>query len=613
MPEYRQNKVPNVCAHQVQEWNLFVYFIRLIGHFHSEFENRTVNWVIPIGTLVFVKMALSIGKGNSFSDLLKDGYKHFQGVDETTNQNIQACKDISQMTRTSMGPNGRNKIVLNQLEKMFLTKDTNTILEEMEVVHPAAKLMILAARHQQAEFGDGTGFVLAFSGELLAAAEDLLQTGLKPADIVAGYEEALKITLDELPKFICDPLVDWKNERELEKILYSVISTKQYGLESVLVPLIVKACVTGMAAGPRSFSPECVRVVKIAGGSVSDSVLMNGMILEREPETSKVRSVSNAKVAVFSCPIDLATTETKGTVLIRNAQEMLSFSKDEESSCERTMQQLHESGVRILVTNGTVGDLMVHFANRLGIAITKVATKFDLKRLCRSIGATPCQRFGPVEEHELGFCERMEVVEIGGSRCTLFHAPQGRTISLVIRGATGNKLDDVERTIDAGLAVISAAIRCSHEKVGLMPGAGAVEMQLARTVREYAKGITGVQQYAIEKFGQAFQVIPRILAENSGLDLTQTMGKLVAVHDELSSENAQFNNCCIGIDVEIDNVKGGLLNAKEQGIFDLFHAKKSAIQLAAEAALTILRVDQIIMSRMAGGPKPRSGKQDDDD
>ena len=570
----------------------------------TKFKLKIQRTNYPWGNCAVVAMALSVGKRNSFTDLLKEGYKHFQGADEATNQNIQACREIARMIRTSMGPNGRNKIVLNQLQKMFLTKSTETILEEMEVVHPAAKLLILAAHHQYVEFGDGSAFVLAFAGELLAGAEDLLQLGLKPADIVAGYEAALHQTMDTLPSLVCDSVADWKSERELEKLLYSVVSTKQYGLESVLVPLIVKACVSGMNSD--RFSPECVRVVKIAGGSVSDSLLMNGMILEREPETPKVRSVANAKVAVFSCAIDLSTTETKGTVLIRDAQEMLSFSKDEEASCERTMNQLYDDGFRILVTNGSVGALMLHFANRLGIAIVKVATKFDLKRLCRAVGATPIQKFGPVEKREAGFCERMEVVEVGGTRCTLFHAVHGHTVSLVIRGATANKLDDVERAIDAGLAVVGAATKCSSGKVDLLPGAGAVEMQLGSTLLK-SENVLGIQQYAMEKFAQAFQVIPLTLAENSGLDATQIIGSLTTAHSSAGS------SCCIGVDVDIENANNGLLDAKEERIFDLFHTKKSAIQLATDAALSILRVDQIIMSRMAGGPKPRTGKQDEED
>ena len=437
--------------------------------------------------------------------------------------------------------------------------------------------------------------------------------GLKPADIVAGFEGSLKFTLSSLPSLVCDRVDNWKSEKDLEKLLLSAICTKQYGLESILVPLVVKACVVGFSSGsPNSFSPECVRVVKIIGGSVSDSVLMNGMILEREPETTKVRFIVNAKVAVFAGPIDIPTSETKGTVLIHNTQEMLSFSKDEEASCERAMSQLYESGFRILVTHGTVGDLMLHFANRMGVAIVKVNTKFDLKRLCRAFGANPIQKFGPVEERDAGYCEKMEVVEIGGSRCTLMHAPLGHMVSLVIRGSTGNKLDDVERAIDAGLEVVKAAIANSAEKVELLAGAGCVEMQLGALVEGHSKSITGVQQYVVEKYGQAFQVIPRTLAENSGHNLIVTMGKLSAAHFKTASESP-IVPCCTGVNVDEASTGSCLVDVKEQGIFDLMHTKRSAIQLATDAALTVLRVDQIIMSRIAGGPKPRSGKQDEED
>lgn len=546
-------------------------------------------------------MALSIGKKNTLTDLLKDGYRHFQGLDEAVYANIKACADLCQITRTSMGPNGRNKMVINHLEKLFITNDANTILTEMEIVHPAASLLIAACKHQEAQIGDYTNFLLTFAGELLLQAEELLRSGIKVADVIDGYEKAAKKVLALLPTLSIDAVANFKDEKELSKVVYAAVSSKQFGLEGVLVPLIVKACTSVMPrANPATFNVDFVRCVKIAGGSVHDSVAVNGMVFEREPET-KLKNVLKAKIAIFTCPIDITTTETKGTVLLHDAAEMLNFSKGEEQNCEDSIRALAQAGFNVLVTNGAIGDVMLHFINRYGMMAIKVMSSFDIRRLSRMTGATPSARFGLLTAEEVGTCDVVECIEIGNRRCTVFRqeAEASRTSTIVVRAATSNQLEDIEKAIDDGVAAVKVATKDAR----LLAGAGAIEAELCKAVEAYAEETPGLAQYAIRRYADAFAAVPQILAENAGQNGVEAVAKLRALH---AAGKATF-----GIDIADDDVR--FIDAAAAGIFDVYHSKASAITLATEAAMSVLRVDQIIMSRMANGPKPRTARPQDED
>lgn len=249
-------------------------------------------------------------------------------------RNIAACKDLTNITRTSFGPCGRNKLIVNHLEKLFLTSDAATIIRELEVVHPAAKLLVMASQQQDSEQGDGTNFVLVFAGELLSKAERLLTIGLHTSDIVQGYEVALNLALENLAQLQSDEIKDVHREEELQKAVKCAISAKSRGHEWWLSPLVVEAARLTMPSNQKSFNVDSVRVVKVMGGSMSDSKVVRGMVFGREPESTR-RKQLNAKVAVFSCPIDIGQTETKGTVLLKSAQEMLDFSKGEENQMEK--------------------------------------------------------------------------------------------------------------------------------------------------------------------------------------------------------------------------------------------------------------------------------------
>jgi T-complex protein 1 subunit theta len=335
------------------------------------------------------------------------------------------------------------------------------------------------------------------------------------------------------------------------------------------------------------------------------------MVFAREPEGT-IKKAQKAKVAVFSCPVDISQTETKGTVLLHNAKEMLDFTKGEENQIENIVKELHDSGLRVIVAGSTIGELALHYLNRYNILVIKVLSKFELRRLCRVVGATPLARLGAPMPDEMGTIDVVETLEIGGDRVTVFRQEneQTRTATLVLRGATQNHLDDVERAIDDGVNVVKAITRDPR----LVPGAGAAEMQLIERITALADKTSGLSQYSIRKYGQAFEVIPRTLAESAGLDATEVLSRLYTAH--ATQKGRKDDEWTVGVDIENDD-NTGILDAKEEGILDLWVSKSWAIKLATEAARTVLSVDQIIVARQAGGPKmpgkAQQGNWDNDD
>lgn len=424
---------------------------------------------------------------------------------------------------------------------MILTSDAATILRELDVVHPAAKLIVMASQQQEAEMGDATNMVIILAGELLRKAEDLLRMGLSTSDIISGYERAQKFALDELEKLAVDKVEDMRSQSELSKAIRTVIASKQSGSEDILADMVSEAVLSVLPKNPVNFNVDNIRVVKIMGGSLEQSRVVKGMVFGREPDGS-VKKATKAKVGVFSCPIDTSQTETKGTVLLHNAKEMLEFTKGEEAQLESQIKELFDSGLRVVVAGSTVGELAMHFLNRFGILVIRILSKFELRRLCRVVGATPLARLGAPMPDEMGSVDVVETLEIGGDRVTVFRqeSESTRTATLVIRGATQNHLDDLERAVDDGVNVVKAITRDAR----LIPGAGASEMQLVGRIQAFGDKTPGLAQYAIRKYGEAFEVIPRTLAESAGLDATEVLSRLYTAHHKK-------DDWTTGVDVEV--------------------------------------------------------------
>lgn len=528
--------------------------------------------------------------------LLKEGTRHFSGVEESCLRNIEACKQLTQIVKTSLGPNGMNKMVINQHDKLFVTNDAATIIKELDVVHPAAKLLVMATEMQEQECGDNTNLVVSFAGELLSQAENLIRMGLHPSEILAGYAKAgakVQAILEELTCYKCE---DPRNVDEVARALKTAIASKQFGYEELLSKVIAKACVQILPKNPKNFNVDNVRVTKILGGGVVDTHVVKGFVLARDA-SGTIKHVTSAKVAVFAAGLDAAKTETKANVVLSTAKELMEFSKGEENSIHDMIKQISESGAKVIVSGGSIGELALHFIERYGLMVIKIDSKFQLRRVCKATGAVPLVRLGAPLPEELGFCDVVTVEEIGGTKVTIFRqdSEDSAIATIIVRASTQNILDDVERAIDDGVNVYKGLVKDNR----FVAGAGATEIELSRRLQALAETAPGLDQYAIKKYAESFEFVPRTLAENAGLNATEVVASLYAAHAAGKVHE--------GVDV----VAGGIGNAQEQGIFDMLSGKESAIRLATDAAISVLRVDQIIMARTAGGPKmPQGGARD---
>lgn len=544
-------------------------------------------------------MALHVPRAPGFAQMLKEGAKHFSGLEEAVYRNIQACKELAQTTRTAYGPNGMNKMVINQLEKLFVTNDAATILRELEVQHPAAKMIVMASHMQEQEVGDGTNFVLFFAGALLELAEELLRMGLSVSEVIAGYEKACRRALEILPDIVCCSAKNLRDVQEVASLIKTSVMSKQYGNEAFLSKLIAEACVTIFPESGH-FNVDNVRVCKILGSGIGASSVLRGMVFKKEAE-GDVTSVKDAKIVVYSCPFDCTVTETKGTVLIKNAEELLNFSKGEENQLEAQVKAIADTGVNLLVTGGKVADLALHYANKYQIMVVRLNSKWDLRRLCKTVGATGLPKLTPPTPEEMGHCESVHLSEVGDTQVVIFkHEREDGLIStIVIRGSTDNLMDDIERAVDDGVNTFKVLVRDKR----LVPGGGATEIELSKQITSYGETCPGLDQYAIKKFAEAFEAIPRALADNSGVNSNEVLSKLHAVHQE--------GNKNVGFDIESESA--AVKDMLEAGVLEPYLVKHWGIKLATNAAVTVLRVDQIIMAKPAGGPKAPSEKKDWDE
>ncbi|GJY72111.1 T-complex protein 1 subunit theta [Tanacetum coccineum] len=525
--------------------------------------------------------------------MLKDGHKHLSGLDEAVIKNIDACKQLSTITRTSLGPNGMNKMVINHLDKLFVTSDTATIVNELEIQHPAAKLLVLAGKAQQEEIGDGANLVVSMAGQHLEGAEELIRMGLHPSEIIIGYTKASN-KLGEILEGLVEPgseTMDVRNKEEVILRMKAPVASKQYGNEDILCPLIADACIQVCPKNPTNFNVDNVRVAKLLGGGLHNCTTVRGMVLKGDTVGS-IKRIEKAKVVVIAGGVDTTATETKGTVLIHNAEQLENYAKTEEAKVEELIKSVAESGAKVIVSGAAVGEMALHFCERYKIMVLKIASKFELRRFCRTTGSVALLKLGStVNPDDLGYVDSISVEEIGGARVTVVRNEQGgnSVTTVLLRASTDSILDDLERAVDDGVNTYKALCRDSR----IVPGAAATEIEIARKLKEFSFTETGLDQYAIAKYAESFELIPKTLAENAGLNAMEIISTLYADHTS--------GNVKVGIDLE----QGACTDVSTLKIWDLYTTKYHALKYAADAVCTVLRVDQIIMSKPAGGPMKR--------
>jgi T-complex protein 1 subunit theta len=543
---------------------------------------------------------MSLNTAAGLSGMLKDGHQSFEGVDAATLRNITAAKELSRIISTSLGPNGMNKLVVNHLEKITVTSDCATIVKELEIEHPAAKMLSLAATMQDDECGDATNLTVSFAGGLLHSTEELIRSGLHTSEIIGGFKKAGDKLYELLPT-LTNLCIDEATEESLSRAIMPVLAAKQFGSDIVLAPLVAQACLATASKSKTnkcgvSVNPESVRVTKILGGSMEQSQVIHGYVALRGANSTLTRA-TDAKITVFGCGLEASGTEAKGTVLMKNAEDLKGYNKSEETKMEEIIQSIADTGTKVVVSGGTVSEMAMHFIERYNMVCVKIPSKWELRRLCAATNASALVRLGPATPDEMGYADEVCVEEIGGRPVTIFRQTKSledgcKVATILLRASTTNVLADLERAVDDGVH----ACRQICKDGRMVPGAGATEMELAVQIRKYADSCPGLDQYAIRAFAKTLEFCPKVLAENAGLNAAHVLAGLSAAH---ANGNAEA-----GVDIEggldgtSDN-RSGILSVN--GIHDILITKESAFRLAIDAALTVLKVDQIIMSKPARG------------
>jgi T-complex protein 1 subunit theta len=535
--------------------------------------------------------------------MLKDGTQHFSNSDEGLHsasvviRNIEACVQLCQMLSTSLGPQGRSKLVVNHLGKIVVTSDCAAILKEMEVEHPAAKLLQMATEKQNEACGDGTNLVLTFAGELLWNTLELIhKMGWQHAsEIVEGFHLAGKrVQTELLPQLCCDVVTDVRDEAQLLRILKPVLMSKNMESPDDLAPLVAQACLkvmTKTATGKYKVSPDAVRTVKILGSSMSASELIEGYVAQRGLETTTT-SAKDCKLVVFASGIEASATEAKGTVLMKTAEDLKQYNKTEEAKMEEIIQGIAQTGVKLVVSGGNVSDMALHFMDRFELLCLRLSSKWELRRLCQATGATPLVRLGAPMPEEVGYADSVSVKEVGERTVTIIQSSKSTKLAtILLRASTSSVLADLERAVEDGVRAVEMVCKDGR----LVHGGGAVEMAMAVELTRQADKHPGLEQYAIRAFAKALEIVPRTLAVNAGWD-AKVVANLQAAH---AGHNDNTTICDAGIDIEEEQIT----SMKANGVVDLLGTKSSALKLAVDAALTVLKIDQIIMSKPSGGPK----------
>ncbi|OTF80454.1 T-complex protein 1 subunit theta-like protein, partial [Euroglyphus maynei] len=427
---------------------------------------------------------------------------------------------------------------------------------------------------------------------LLENSEELIRLGLKPTEIIDGYNLATQKILEEfLPSVVVDEVKDLTNVSEIRKPIRTALMSKQYGNEDFLADLVIKAALSVYNRESGHFNVDNVRVCKILGCGIESSQVINGMIFKKAVE-GDVKSMKNAKVVCYTCPVDVQATETKGTVLIKTAEELKNFSKGEENVLEAQIKAIADSGAKVIVSGGKYGDLALHYINKFGMMAVRLQSKFDLRRLCQTVGATALTKLIAPTAEELGSIDAAFIDEIGGTSVVVFEQDSKSTkiSTIVIRGSTDNLMDDIERAMNDGLNTFKVLTRDGR----LVAGAGACEIELARKITDYAETLPGLEQYAVGKFAEALQSLPVIIAQNGGINQQDILSLLLSSHQE--GRHAD------GVDIGSDSA--AVQNSLTNLILDLYLTKYWGVKYASQVTSTILQVDQIICSKPAGGPKP---------
>ncbi|MGB0474723.1 MAG: thermosome subunit beta [Candidatus Poseidoniaceae archaeon] len=522
------------------------------------------------------------GNGQAPIFILKDGTQRTRGRTAQSN-NIAAAKAVADAVRSTLGPKGMDKMLVDSMGDVVITNDGATILKEMDIEHPAAKMIIEVAKTQEQHCFDGTTTAVVLSGELLKRSEDLIEQNVHPTVICEGFRLAAEKAVDLLESH---GIATKNDDSVLMEVAKTALTGKSAGaVKSFMADICVRSVnAVGLIEGDqRIVDLSDIKVEKRQGGSIKDSTLIDGIILDKERvHAGMPRSVKGAKIALVNSAIEVKKTEVDAKIQITDPNQLSKFLEEEENYIKGLVEKIKNSGANVLICQKGIDELAQHYMAKEGIFAIRRAKKSDMEALSKATSGKIVTNLDDLTGEDLGNAEKVEEKKIGESEMTFITGcPEAKSVSVLLRGGTEHVVDEIRRAFDDAVGVVSVA----WEDGAVLTGGGSVLAALSRDLRTFAETVGGREQMAIEAFASALEIIPRTLAENAGLDPVTTLIELRKAHADGQS-NA-------GINV----YEGGVVDMRSANVLEPIRVVEQAIQSATETAVMILRIDDVISSK----------------
>jgi len=525
--------------------------------------------------------------------ILKEGTEREKGKEAQYN-NIRAAMAIADAVRSTMGPKGMDKMLVDSMGDVVITNDGVTILKEIEVEHPAAKMLVEVAKAQDQECGDGTTTAVVLAGELLKHAQSLVEQNIHPAVIADGYRLASKKAIEVLESIAME--INESNEDILKKIAETSMTGKVAAPNKEMLANIAYSAIKSIAEeenGKVKIDLDNVKVEKKQGGSVEDTELIEGVILDKErvhPDMPAV--IKDAKILLLNAPIEVRKTEVDAQIRISDPDQLQKFLEGEEAMIKDMVDKVKESGANVLICQKGIDDLAQYYLAKAGIFAVRRVKKSDMEKLSRATGASILSGLEEIKESDLGQAGKVEERKIGDDKMTFItDCKNAKAVSILVRGGTEHVVDEIERGLHDALSVIAVAM----EDGKMTSGGGSAAVEISLALRDYASTVGGREQLAIEAFADAIEIVPRALATNAGMDPIDMLIKLRQAH----KEGKKYH----GIDV----YGGNISDMKEANVLEPLRVGVQAIKSATDAAVMILRIDDVIAAKEIGKGKGAEG------
>ena len=538
------------------------------------------------------------GNGQAPIFILKDGTQRTRGRTAQSN-NIAAAKAVADAVRSTLGPKGMDKMLVDSMGDVVITNDGATILKEMDIDHPAAKMIIEVAKTQEQHCYDGTTSAVVLSGELLKRSEDLIEQNVHPTVICEGFRLAAEKAVGLLE---AHGISTENQDSVLMEVAKTALTGKSAGaVKSFMADICVRAvnAVGIIEDDERLVDLSDIKVEKRQGGSIKDSTLIDGILLDKERvHAGMPRSISDAKIALINSAIEVKKTEVDAKIQITDPNQLSLFLEEEENYIRGLVEKIQASGATVLICQKGIDELAQHYMSKAGIFAIRRAKKSDMEALSKATAGRIVTNLDDLTPEDLGHAAKVEERKIGESDMTFITGcPEAKSVSVLLRGGTEHVVDEIRRAFDDAVGVVSVA----WEDGAVLTGGGSVLAALSRDLRTFAETVGGREQMAIEAFASALEIIPRTLAENAGLDPVTTLIELRKAHADGQSH--------AGINV----YEGGVVDMKEANVVEPMRVVEQAIQSATETAIMILRIDDVISSKgvsMDGGMGDMGGMGD---